>query len=105
MPEKSLSTLISHLSSKTATLVGATVAILLLTFASIRAQSPTLVKADECYNRLAYATAIPLYQKALQKGFEPEAVIRLADCYRLTNNYPKAAEWYRKVMQLQSRFS
>lgn len=67
------------------------------------AQNPAKVKADECYNRLAFATAIPLYQKALEKGFEPEAVIRLADCYRLTNNYPKAAEWYRKVMQLQEK--
>ncbi len=76
---------------------------ILMCASSLFAQNPNKVRADESYSRLAYATAIPLYLKALKHDYDPDAVVKLADCYRLTNNYAKASEWYRKVMLLAEK--
>lgn len=57
-------------------------------------------KADRYFDRLAYSQAIDLYQRHLKKYDDPEAVLRLAECYRLTKQYNEAAKWYERVMSL-----
>jgi tetratricopeptide (TPR) repeat protein len=66
----------------------------------VHAQSRAKFEADRLYKKLAYSGAIPYYQKALDQDHDPECVLRLADCYRLTNQYEKAAEWYQKAVAL-----
>ncbi|MBK7850672.1 MAG: OmpA family protein [Bacteroidetes bacterium] len=58
-------------------------------------------QGNRMYSDLAYSSAIEEYQKALGKKNFPEGQIKLAECYRLTNNLGKAEEAYGKVMQLK----
>ncbi len=53
------------------------------------------------FNSLAYTDAIVEYQKALGKKDFPEADIKLAESYRLTNNVQKAEDAYAKVVQMK----
>ena len=63
------------------------------------AQSPKVQKADEQYATLAFAKAIDLYQAVLKKEEDnAHAAIRLADCYRMVNDFENAERWYRKVV-------
>ena len=58
-----------------------------------------LEKANEAFERLEYAKAIEWYQKALENRQEPEAVTKLAHCFRLTNQYKTALIWYARAAQ------
>ncbi|MDD3875541.1 MAG: carboxypeptidase regulatory-like domain-containing protein [Bacteroidales bacterium] len=65
------------------------------------AQYRMLKKANDYYNHLAFNEAIPRYMEVLKKdSMNSEALIKLADCYRLINNNPKALETYAKVIGL-----
>ncbi len=72
----------------------------------VHAQDGLLLKANELYTNLAYSQAIPKYEKALKgeilKGekFKIEALVKLADCYRLTNNNSKALETFNRIIAL-----
>lgn len=73
----------------------------LLGLGAVQAQrSGVLKRGDAAYETMAYLEAIKLYEKALKKGFDKSALLRLADSYRLTNNPRKAAEVYSKVVSL-----
>jgi len=65
-----------------------------------------LHSANKMFSLYRYSEAIPLYLKVVAKESDPallrEASARLADCYRLTNDVDKAAEWYSKVVQSDS---
>src|SRR6185295_9592947 len=58
-------------------------------------------QGNRLFNSLAYSQAIVEYQKALGKKSFPEAQIKLAESYRLTNNTLKAEDEYSKVVQLK----
>lgn len=58
-------------------------------------------QGNRLFNSLAYTDAIVEYQKALVKKDIPEADIKLAECYRLTNNSQQAEDAYAKVVQLK----
>ncbi len=61
-------------------------------------------KADKLYKYFNYSEAIPYYLKAYDKAKVSERdhiVLQLADCYRLTNNAAKAAEWYGKAIHIE----
>ncbi|HRH67300.1 MAG TPA: OmpA family protein, partial [Bacteroidia bacterium] len=60
-----------------------------------------LRQGNRMYRDLAYSSAIGEYQKALGKKNFPEGQIKLAECYRLSNNLGKAEEAYGKVMELK----
>lgn len=64
-----------------------------------------LNKANRQFKLYRYATAIPLYQKAVRNS-DPEknreATVKLADCYRFVNNAEEAATWYRKATELSN---
>lgn len=78
--------------------------ILMMVFAiSLNGQNRQKREADRYYKLLAYARAIDLYEKSLEKEYNPDAVLKLADCYRLTNQYEKAAEWYGKAMTIENK--
>lgn len=63
------------------------------------AQRGLLLKADELYDAKAYQQAIPKYEQAVRCHHEnTNALIRLADCYRLTGNFKKALSTYEKVV-------
>ena len=66
------------------------------------AQYSLLKKANEYYEFLAYNEAIPKYEEILKKdSLNAEVLIKLADCYRLTNDNNKALETYAKVILLK----
>lgn len=51
-------------------------------------------EADKQYETYKFASAIELYQEAYKKKATLHAAERLADCYRLNNNYAQAEAWY-----------
>lgn len=74
--------------------------ILLLFVAVLRvdAQTPTQRRADKAYDRLAYAKAIPMYEKLRASNVaDDRTLMRLGDCYRNLGQWGKAEEMYGKV--------
>ena len=65
------------------------------------AQKSQTRKGDFHFKAMAYPKAIPFYLKAVKKDSTyQDAVFKLADCYRLTNNRAKAEEWYAKAVKM-----
>ncbi len=73
--------------------------ILTLSFSLSFAQKK---KADKYYEKLRYAKAIPAYEKAVKSNItdKQDALIKLAECYRILNNYPKAELCYKEAIAL-----
>lgn len=57
-------------------------------------------QADRAYDGLAYAKATKNYEKAMKKEKDPAALLKLAEAYRLQNEFEKAVQCYAKVEQL-----
>ena len=59
-------------------------------------------KAEKQFSRYNYAKAIPAYEKvAKSKSVDKQAaMIKLADCYRILNNYTKAETYYAQAISL-----
>jgi len=58
-------------------------------------------QANFLFEQFKYSKAIPLYKKAYEDKdvrIKKEAVVRLADCYRLMNNVNEARSWYAKAI-------
>ena len=65
------------------------------------AQKGLVRKGDYYFKMMAYPKAIPYYTKAVKKDSTlQEAVFKLADCYRLTNNRQMAEVWYAKAVKM-----
>jgi outer membrane protein OmpA-like peptidoglycan-associated protein/tetratricopeptide (TPR) repeat protein len=79
-------------------------ALLLLavtTGTSLFAQKALVRKGDYYYKMFAYAKAIPYYEKALKKDSTiQDAVFRLANSYRLTNNRERSQYWFAKAVSM-----
>ncbi len=60
----------------------------------------TYQQGNHLYNNLAYSAATERYQAALKKKDIPDAKIRLADSYRLTNQSEMAEKYYREVVEM-----
>src|SRR4030095_2664138 len=56
-------------------------------------------EGNRLYESMAYHEAITEYQRALGKKDIPDAHIKLAECYRKTNNVDGAVEEYGKAVQ------
>ena len=69
-----------------------------LVVSSVYGQARLKRKGDQLYDRLSYELAIPYYEHHLKKNIDNDATMKLANCFRLTHNYEKAAEWYEKVI-------
>lgn len=60
-----------------------------------------LKQANKSFYNKAYSAAIPEYLYCIKKDTSfTEAVINIADCYRLTNDPVNAELWYKKVVKL-----
>lgn len=65
----------------------------------LRAQTALIRSGNRHYAALAYTKAIPFYLRALEKDSTlEEAIIKLAECYRLTNNSKQAEVWFAKAV-------
>lgn len=61
----------------------------------VQAQSLSMRKAEKNFKSKAYADAIPCYKSALHSdSTNKQAIRRLADCYRLVEDYSNAAATY-----------
>lgn len=71
---------------------------LLISFANFA----QMKKADKHFLNYDYAKAIPAYQKVVKGKSENKqsAMIKLADCYRVLNNYEKAETYYSQAVSL-----
>ena len=71
---------------------------LLISFGSIA----QMKKADKHFLNYDYAKAIPAYEKVVKGKSENRqiAMIKLADCYRVLNNYAKAESYYSQALSL-----
>ena len=72
-----------------------------MTISGVMGQARLKRKGDGHFDRLSYTLAIPYYVRYLKK--EPEdhqALMRLAESYRLANDYTNAAETYARVVLL-----
>lgn len=60
-------------------------------------------QADKLFKSYSYSSAIPLYLKVAQKPGDPDrnyAIVKLADCYRLSNDQLNAKAWYSRAVNL-----
>jgi len=83
--------------------IGGLMAVFLLVAFASYGQSGLKRQADEQFRLLSYAKAIGSYEKVLKKGFDPDVILKLAQCYRFTNDYTKASEYYEKAMLIENR--
>ena len=60
-----------------------------------------LKKADAQFELFNYATAIKYYQKAYQKKKSLHSTARLADSYRLVQDYQNAENWYAQLVAME----
>lgn len=81
-------------------IVLAFIGILFLGMGVALAQPRVEFKANQYYEKLAFARAIPWYIRAYNHEQKPEYVYRLADCYRRIHDYESAAKWYEEAMSL-----
>jgi len=65
------------------------------------AQSGTFKKAEILFEGMAFQEAIPLYQELTKGPNGMEASLRLAECYRLTNQLGKAEPYYASAVDQQ----
>ena len=67
---------------------------------SVFAQNLELKKAEKHYKNYEHDEAIPLYEAILKRDSTLfDAKINLAECYRKTDQYEKAAYWYSKAIE------
>ena len=59
-------------------------------------------KAEKDFSKFNYAKAILAYEKVIKGNSKDkqEALIKLADCHRILNNYAKAESYYAQALSL-----
>lgn len=66
----------------------------------LSAQKGKLKKANKLYEAFSYPEAAEIYKGIVEKKGTPEAIIKLAECYRLMNEPAEAEQWYARVVEL-----
>ncbi len=66
------------------------------------AQSSKMRKAESLFQAMAFHEAIPLFKELSDGPVALEASLRLAECYRLTNQLGKAEPFYAKAVDQQN---
>ncbi|MCC7303649.1 MAG: OmpA family protein [Bacteroidia bacterium] len=69
--------------------------------ASATSQS-RLQRADRYYNTYQYAMAAKMYRKAAKGKKKEEALFKLAECYRMMNNYKEAEAVYSRLVNMKT---
>ena len=75
------------------------VLFLIVSFYASGKEKKDLIKANYYYEHYAYHEAIPFFEEYAVKERDVEIYMRLADCYRMTNNLQKASKWYAKAIK------
>ncbi len=78
---------------------GFLICICLLAYGSVQAQLLKLKKADELFEQYSFASAIELYEEVVVNKNDFHAKVKLAECYRLTNNPVNAEKYYAEVVE------
>jgi outer membrane protein OmpA-like peptidoglycan-associated protein len=73
---------------------------LLITFALSSCGRYYIKKGDAYYKTMQYDKAIDKYTKSLSKKPSDEVKIKIADSYRLNNDYKNAEKWYSEVVTI-----
>ena len=73
--------------------------LLVVCFGSHAQISRELLIADYLYNHYAFNEAIEHYEKITNDVNDPATLGKLGDCYRLTKNLERAADWYKEAYQ------
>ncbi|MCW3122270.1 MAG: ompA [Flavipsychrobacter sp.] len=76
-----------------------TLILVFLSTSLIARENKDLIKANYYYAHLAFHEAIPFFEKIAADTSGPVVFSELADCYRFTNDLPKAATWYGKAVE------
>ena len=72
----------------------------------INAQKKEISYANEQYEKFAYVNAIKVYEKVIENGyFSTEIVEKLANSYYFNANYVKAADSYKKLLEIDSNIN
>ncbi len=78
-----------------------TLTLLLCLSLATFAQKKELKLANKYYESFEYSKAIELYKEVLKKDKKNKnAIYALADCYKRTSKFAKAAHWYEKAVDL-----
>lgn len=76
--------------------------ILIFSFA-LHAQKKDVQKANIQFEKFAYIDAIKIYEKVIEKGYYSSEILeKLANSYYFNANYIKAAESYKKLLELDN---
>lgn len=74
--------------------------LLLITFAFASCSRYYIKKGDAYYKTMQYNKAIEKYTKSLSQKPSDEVKIKIADSYRLNNDYKNAEKWYAEVVTI-----
>jgi outer membrane protein OmpA-like peptidoglycan-associated protein len=72
--------------------------ILLIAFVLCLPLAAQVRRGDKYFQAGEFSKAIPAYERGLKGSSNAQAMENLANCYRITKNYPKAEEWYAKTI-------
>ncbi|MBI1192443.1 MAG: OmpA family protein [Bacteroidetes bacterium] len=61
-----------------------------------------LKRAEQLFSQLAFTAAIPLYEELAEQSDDPFVRMRLADAYRLTDNFNAAEQWYATLVSVDT---
>ncbi|SFT91694.1 WD40-like Beta Propeller Repeat [Lishizhenia tianjinensis] len=79
--------------------------VILLSSIIVSCTNTHILKGDRYYDALAYAKAIPHYEKAYEKRPDADIALKLADAYKRTGEYAKAEQLYAKAAGNDSKLS
>lgn len=74
-----------------------TIILVLLSCTLVGCAQQRLAKADKARDRMAFAKAAGLYERALVRAEDRQAALHAAHCYRMLNNTEMAAHWYARA--------
>ena len=76
----------------------------LLIGATNQTEGQSVKKADKRVTFYEYAVAVPILEKIIEKNGEgkEEAMVMLADCYRMNEQEQKATELYAQIIEFDS---
>ncbi|CAN5337056.1 hypothetical protein BH09BAC5_BH09BAC5_13070 [soil metagenome] len=72
--------------------------ILFLVLVLVLPLSAQIGRGDKYFHAGEFTKCIPAYERGLKSKSNPQAMENLANAYRITKNYEKAAEWYGKTI-------
>lgn len=73
----------------------------LYTLSGIAKDNKDLIKANYYYAHQAYIDAIPFFEKIAETNNDPDIYTKLGDCYSITGQTEKAAQYYARAVDVK----